>query len=741
MSRSTNAATVSAAAIAVAAAIAGPVAADGQSSTDTTSTPSTPTTTTPTTTPGTTTPGDLGTVDVIVQKPPKKPTAKQLAEQKRREAARRFLAERRRTSQRLQEQTKLDVAGSPFAGLGSPLMSAPLATVSNSVIDSFRVPPFLLPIYQAAGVEYGVRWEVLAAINEIETDYGRNLSVSSAGALGWMQFMPGTWEAYGVDANGDGLKDPSNPVDAIFAAARYLKASGAQTSLERAIFAYNRADWYVADVIKRAKALAAIPSDLIGALTGLTMGRSPISGVNSYSKSVGGGVAIYGQPGAGAIAVQDGQIEAIGRSKRLGNFIRLRDVYGNLYTYGRLDSIASQHVVPRNDSTTTAVNNEQGTATTAAAPPAAPTAAATSGSPGASSGKERLFAEPQRPASYNAGGSRQVAATGAAVAAGPAASIGAGELGSYLATPYSLRRDQVALRPLRKGSQVIAGTILGRIGPASLAFDKNRKASQTAVKKLGTAQPPHLRFEIRPAGAGAPRINPTPILDGWKLLATSDVYRASSPMLAGSAGKATIGQILLMSKEMLERRVLANPKLDIYPCGRQDIQSGAIDRRVLATMEFLASGGDKLQITSLRCGHGFYTSSGNVSDHSSGNAIDIATVNGIPIMGNQGAGSITDITVRKLLTLQGTMKPSQIITLMQYAGTDNTLAMGDHDDHIHVGFQPGGAATGGATGSTAVLAPSQWSRLAGRLDQIENPDVSVAPSRYSIKLRVKVRPR
>ena len=97
----------------------------------------------------------------------------------------------------------------------------------NVLIDEFRIPPFLLPLYQAAGVEYGVRWEVLAAINEIETDYGRNLSVSTAGAVGWMQFMPSTWEMYGVDANGDGRKDPYNPVDAIFAAARYLRAAGA----------------------------------------------------------------------------------------------------------------------------------------------------------------------------------------------------------------------------------------------------------------------------------------------------------------------------------------------------------------------------------------------------------------------------------------------------------------------------------------------------------------------------------
>ena len=96
----------------------------------------------------------------------------------------------------------------------------------NFIISKFRIPPFLLPLYQAAGIQYGIRWEVLAAINEIETDYGRNLNVSSAGAVGWMQFIPSSWRAYGVDANKDGQKDPYNPVDAIFAAGRYLKAAG-----------------------------------------------------------------------------------------------------------------------------------------------------------------------------------------------------------------------------------------------------------------------------------------------------------------------------------------------------------------------------------------------------------------------------------------------------------------------------------------------------------------------------------
>ena len=159
---------------------------------------------------------------------------------------------------------------------------SPVTTVPNFVIQRFRIPIFLLPIYQAAGIEYGVRWEVLAAINEIETDYGRNLNVSSAGAQGWMQFMPATWEMYGTDANRDGERDPYNPVDAIFAAAKYLKAAGAETDLRRAIFAYNHADWYVADVLERAEAIAAMPTAMVGALTGLADGRFPVRGDATY---------------------------------------------------------------------------------------------------------------------------------------------------------------------------------------------------------------------------------------------------------------------------------------------------------------------------------------------------------------------------------------------------------------------------------------------------------------------------
>jgi transglycosylase-like protein with SLT domain len=121
------------------------------------------------------------------------------------------------------------------------------------------VPRRLAPMYIAAASRYGLGSKgpaILASINEIETAFGSNLNVSSAGAVGWMQFMPETWAAYGVDANKDGRTDPYDPEDAIFAAANYLKASGAPEDWRGAIFAYNHADWYVEDVLAGARRFA-----------------------------------------------------------------------------------------------------------------------------------------------------------------------------------------------------------------------------------------------------------------------------------------------------------------------------------------------------------------------------------------------------------------------------------------------------------------------------------------------------
>jgi murein DD-endopeptidase MepM/ murein hydrolase activator NlpD len=107
-------------------------------------------------------------------------------------------------------------------------------------------------LWHQAGASYGIPWQVLAAINKIESNFGRNMGPSSAGAVGWMQFMPSTWLRWGTDATGDGIADPWDPEDAVYSAARYLAAAGARDDLYRGIYAYNHADWYVRDVLELA---------------------------------------------------------------------------------------------------------------------------------------------------------------------------------------------------------------------------------------------------------------------------------------------------------------------------------------------------------------------------------------------------------------------------------------------------------------------------------------------------------
>jgi hypothetical protein len=634
--------------------------------------------------------------------------------------------------------------------------------VPNFIIRKFRVPPFLLPIYQAAGIEYGIRWEILAAINEIETDYGRNLNVSSAGALGWMQFMPATWKAYGVDANKDGRKDPYNPVDAIFAAARYLKAANYANDVRAALWAYNHADWYVDSVLLRARLIAGVPADLIGSLTGLTEGRFPVYARATYAddlaekellKRVRRGenaanviessddrrsIDIFAKTGAPVVAVNDGVVKDIGRSKKLGRYVVLQDVYGNRYTYAHLGEVSRYYPVPKNDADNGLVRTAKAmkaNGDTADPQPRLPASAGrqlddSDTAPARDRGaefeshdapqasvpvKQRLFAHPDLPGAREAGGLEQQL---------EALARQGGKFETYknfFSRPFGLDPSKVRLRALKKGSRVIGGTIIGRVG-------------QTVAGKAA-----HLDFAIRPAGRGAPVIDPKPILDGWKLLEATAVYRASGRnVLYGDdpAGGMSIGQILLLPKPLLEKRVLSDERIEIYECGRDDIRSGQVDRRVLATLAYLADSGLKPTVTSLKCGHSFYTTSGNVSHHSSGNAVDIAMLNGIPVLGHQEPGGITEQAVRRLMQLQGTMAPAQIISLFEIGGA--TMSMADHHDHIHVGFQPMfGANKKLGKQALAVLEPGQWSDLISRLREIENPVVPTKPSKYALPVAKK----
>jgi Transglycosylase SLT domain len=609
------------------------------------------------------------------------------------------------------------------SSLGSSISGVP-----NFFIESFRIPPFLLPIYQAAGTAYGIPWQVLAAINEVETDYGRDLSVSSAGAEGWMQFLPSSWNQYAVDANGDGFEDPYNPADAIFTAARYLKAAGGEKDIKAAVFSYNHSQAYVDSVMLRAQLLGGTPPELLSAITGLTEARFPVHAAARFSDGFATapatagkpsqtlvGTTIYSQVGAPVIAVQDGEIVAVGDSPTLGHYVSLRDAYGNTYTYAELGDTATLYPVlkPHDNPSGSHRIAKPGT-------PSGPTP----------SGPASAGVQPRSPVSEGAVSSGlalgaaaglEGAATLPVVPPAPAATP-APAPAPPAATPRVFRSgpDDVFLHPLHVGVQVIAGTVLGHVG--SGAGDEVAGAPATGQTD------PHMLFQLRPAGTGAPLIDPKPILDGWVQLENSSIFRAKgeNPFLASSP---TVGQVLLESKEQLEQQVLDDPGIKIYECGRQDIQTGQIDRRVLATLEYLSVSGLKPTVSALKCGHSELTTEGNVSEHSTGDAVDISAINGVPIEGHQGVGSITDTTIRKLLMLQGAMKPHQIISLMSYPGTDNTLSMPDHYNHIHIGFRPIGATdASSAAAFNSTLSPNQWIKLISRLGEIPDPSVAGKPS-------------
>jgi hypothetical protein len=700
------------------------------------------------------------------------------------------------------------------------------STASMRALDFYRIPLFLLPIYQAAAVQYGVPWPVLAAINEVETDFGTDQSVSSAGAVGWMQFMPETWLQYGVDAVNAGYADPYNPVDAIFAAARYLHAAGAATNLRAAILAYNHSEAYVESVLLRARLFASYPPSVIATLTGLTEGSLPVAGAKlsptsiipsgvlapppttgaapspasagtSSSASVGtpsstgvssataGATATQSKaaspaggstpalpgsvpaptPAASAaaaeralnaaaptsqlselvarrdapvVAVEDGRIVGIGKSHKLGRYLVLRDTYGDLFTYAGLGSIAPDYRLPKPAQVQVPKGSLQ-SGETGSDPSPKQTASAGRQSPitlhvarkkparpaSASSSRSGSSAEGEGPASVpsaaNAGKVRVFAHPG-----NPDAVAAARALAARTAGNKGLGNGWMKLG---RGSVVAQGTVLGHLG----SHGESAQAS--------------LRFAIRPAGAqGA--IDPRPILENWRQLdvALHPKGAKDGPVLVG----ATASDAFLLSRAELGRAVLADPGIKLGECDRGQVASGKVSRQTLALLVFLSRNGLKPTVGELRCGRIDHTAKGaTLTTFPAPDTLDLTAINGVPIAGHQGAGTITDITIRTLLALQHQFAPRRIVSLMRYPGAPSTIAASDYFAYIKIEFaKPGSLAKQSKAGSSAaqtastsatvalsanpVLDTLEWQRLMTQLSGLQVPKLSSKPSPSAI---------
>ncbi|HEV3093483.1 MAG TPA: lytic murein transglycosylase [Solirubrobacteraceae bacterium] len=674
------------------------------------------------------------------------------------------------------------------SGALAAMMSGSAASLQ--ALSFYRIPLFLLPIYQAAAVQYGVPWQVLAAINEVETNFGTDLSVSTAGAVGWMQFMPETWLQYGVDAVGAGYADPYNPVDAIFAAARYLHAAGASSNLRGAILAYNHSEAYAESVLLRARLFASYPSSAIATLTGLTEGSLPVAGARiapgspipsaqgpspaatpgsspapspqasataaSSGTSTPGSTSaptpaanaaaaarilnaaappsqlseLLGRKRAPVLAVEDGRIVGIGVSRKIGGYLVLRDTYGDVFTYAGLGDLAPAYRLAK----PAPLQVPKGALPSGEAGPA-PTQAASAGS----QSPVTLHVAARKPAAATAQVTSGQQGAGAQAPGGGKVRVFA-HPGNPDALAAKRLHEQTAREKalaagwavLQSGSVVSQGTVLGHLGAGSEGKDAS------------------LRFAIRPAGAQS-AVDPRPILENWRQLSSALHPRGSNAgaVLAG----ATAADAFQLSPGALERAVLADPGIALGACDRSQVAAGRVDPNALALLVFLSRSGLKPTVGQLRCGSALATASGVHTVFPAPGTLDIAAINGVPIAGHQGAGTATDVTIRTLLTVKRRYAPKRIVSLMSYPGAPSTVAEGDHSTFIQLEF-PIRTATGavaasvaahtaGATGAGRATATHaggvlsldtfEWQRLIDQIASIQQPKVAYAPSASAIR--------
>jgi hypothetical protein len=177
-----------------------------------------------------------------------------------------------------------------------------------------------------------------------------------------------------------------------------------------------------------------------------------------------------------------------------------------------------------------------------------------------------------------------------------------------------------------------------------------------------------------------------------------------------------------------------------------------VDRRVLAVLAFLSRSGLEPTVSALRCAQRQYTASGAPLAVYTGDEMDISAINGTPIAGHQGPETITDLTIRALLTLPGEFVPQQIASLMRYPGSPNTSASSADWNRIHLEFgaEPATATLSPAATATvahsaragrnatsplasaSVLSATQWNQLVERIAALPTPTIASKASSAAI---------
>jgi hypothetical protein len=370
----------------------------------------------------------------------------------------------------------------------------------------------------------------------------------------------------------------------------------------------------------KAKALEKLPAGAVASLTGLAIGRFPVPGPHvTYDHAVDGwvgtgdvttpdGATVTGPAGREVVVPTTVRVLYLGRSAN-GVFAVLEDAYGNRFTYGHLAHLVRHYArVVRQHPTAVEVDHQlrldRGVERVAYKP--SPRLARSTWP----AGKERLYANPAL---------AEHAAAPAGVMAKAARRLG-------------VKQAEVVMARLRPGAVVPAGTVIGHLGGALTSHDRA-----------------HVLVRIRPAGGRAHQIDPSPILEAWRLAARGAMGPTSARTKDGRP--LGLGRTMLLSDRQLSRAVLRDDRVHLTHAGRDDVRSGQIDRRVLVSLEAMADAGLHPSVSALR--------SGTVSDKARtlGRGLEVVAINGERLPAIRSRTSTSSQALRLLRALPGPLAP------------------------------------------------------------------------------------
>lgn len=177
-------------------------------------------------------------------------------------------------------------------------------------------------------------------------------------------------------------------------------------------------------------------------------------------------------------------------------------------------------------------------------------------------------------------------------------------------------------------------------------------------------------------------------------IASPDAQEVALARYANAVGPDSIMQLVEQSSSTLAQRVLDDSRIDLTGAGRSDVASGRVDPRILALLLYLAEAHGEVGVSCLITGHSRFVAQTkkekkakippHLSAHISGRAVDISSLGGIPILGNQQPGGVTERAIDEILSLPGVLQPRQVISLLDLSGPSFRLP--DHYNHIHVGY-------------------------------------------------------